>query len=151
MYGNASLSWCFSQNAWDFLKMSKVSARWSFIQKYRARCATTFKKKKKKKMPRLGTWQPFFCIRHCHEYDSTALYQINLEKANKYTLEAHTCTMVRFMSPTEGEGDILFLVRILLASALASASASASESASASASAWHFLVCTISHEPVGGF
>ena len=44
-----------------------------------------------------------------------------------------------FMSPTEGEGDILFLVRILLALALALASA------------WHFLVCTISHEPVGGF
>ena len=41
------------------------------------------------------------------------------------------------MSPTEGEGDILFLVRILLASA--------------SVSAWHFFVCTISHEPVGGF
>ena len=33
------------------------------------------------------------------------------------------------MSPTEGEGDILFMVRILLASALASASASASASA----------------------
>ena len=29
----------------------------------------------------------------------------------------------RIMSPTEGEGDILFLVRILLASALALASA----------------------------
>ena len=37
------------------------------------------------------------------------------------------------MSPTEGEGDILFLVRILLASALALALASASASASASA------------------
>ena len=47
------------------------------------------------------------------------------------------------MSPTEGEGDILFLVRILLALALALASASASAS--------HFLVCTISHELVGGF
>ena len=42
-----------------------------------------------------------------------------------------------FMSSTEGEGDILFLVRNLLASA--------------SALAWHFLFCTISHEPVGGF
>ena len=41
--------------------------------------------------------------------------------------------------PTEGAGDILFLLRILLASALASASA------------WHFLVWTIFHEPVGGF
>ena len=40
------------------------------------------------------------------------------------------------MSPTKGEGDILFLVQILLASALALASASA----------WHFLVCTIWHE-----
>ena len=45
-----------------------------------------------------------------------------------------------FMSPTEGEGDILFLVRILLALALALASVSAR----------HFLVCTISHEPLGG-
>ena len=45
------------------------------------------------------------------------------------------------MSPTEGEGDILFLVRILLAPALALASASA----------WQFLGCTMSHEPVGGF
>ena len=33
------------------------------------------------------------------------------------------------ISPTEGEGDIFFLVRILLASALASASVSASASA----------------------
>ena len=33
------------------------------------------------------------------------------------------------MSPTEGEGDILFLVRILLVSALVSVSASASASA----------------------
>ena len=41
------------------------------------------------------------------------------------------------MSPTKGEVDILFLVRILLASAIVSA--------------WHFLVCTISREPVGGF
>ena len=41
------------------------------------------------------------------------------------------------MSPTKGEGDILFLVRILLVSA--------------SVSVWHFLVCTISHEPVCGF
>ena len=49
--------------------------------------------------------------------------------------------LIIFISPTEGEGDILFLVRILLASALASASTSA----------WHFLACTISHEPVGGF
>ena len=44
---------------------------------------------------------------------------------------------VIIMSPTKGKGDILFLVRILLASALSSA--------------WYFLVCTISHEPVGGF
>ena len=43
------------------------------------------------------------------------------------------------MSPNKGEGDIFFLVRILLASALALASVR------------HFLVCTISHEPVGGF
>ena len=43
------------------------------------------------------------------------------------------------MSPTLGEGDILFLVRIplMLASKLASAS--------------HFLLCTISNEPVVGF
>ena len=45
------------------------------------------------------------------------------------------------MSPTEGERDILFFMRILLAPALALALASA----------WHFLVCTISYEPVGGF
>ena len=44
------------------------------------------------------------------------------------------------MSPTEGEGDILFLVWIMLATALALVLASA----------WHFLVCMISHEPVGG-
>ena len=44
-----------------------------------------------------------------------------------------TLVCILLMSPTEGEGDLLFLVRILLASALASASA------------WHFLVCTISH------
>ena len=43
------------------------------------------------------------------------------------------------VSPTKGEGDILFLVQILLVSALASASVS------------HFLVCMISHELVGGF
>ena len=42
-----------------------------------------------------------------------------------------------FMSSTEGEGDILFLMRILLASA--------------SAPVGHFLVCTISHEPSAGF
>ena len=43
------------------------------------------------------------------------------------------------MSPTLGEGDILFLVRIplMLASKLASAS--------------HFLLCTISSEPEVGF
>ena len=35
--------------------------------------------------------------------------------------------------PHEGDRDILVLVRILLASA------------------WHFLFCTISHEPVGAF
>ena len=51
--------------------------------------------------------------------------------------------MILIMSPTEVEGDILFLVRILLASALALVSALAS--------LWHFLVCTISHEPVNGF
>ena len=45
------------------------------------------------------------------------------------------------MSPTEGEGDILFLVRIPLVSALVLALESAC----------NFLVCTISHEPVGGF
>ena len=50
---------------------------------------------------------------------------------------------ILIMSPTEEEGDILFLVRILLASALALALALAM--------AWHFLVCTVSHEPVGGF
>ena len=41
------------------------------------------------------------------------------------------------MSPAEGEGVMLFLVWILLASVLALAC--------------HFLVCTISHEPVSGF
>ena len=43
------------------------------------------------------------------------------------------------MSPTEVEGDILFLVWVLLASVLALASA------------WHVLVCRVSHEPLGGF
>ena len=46
---------------------------------------------------------------------------------------------------TEGEGDILFLVRILLASALALALTLALESA------FHFLACMISHEPLCGF
>ena len=36
------------------------------------------------------------------------------------------CNVTIIMSPTEGEGDILFLVRILLASALASELALAS-------------------------
>ena len=44
-----------------------------------------------------------------------------------------------FMSPTEGERDILFLIWILLVLA------------SAFALVWHFLVCTISHESVGVF
>ena len=58
-------------------------------------------------------------------------------------MSPRTSTIVQFifMSPTEGEGGVLYLVRILLASALALASASS----------WHFLVCTISHEPMGRF
>ena len=48
------------------------------------------------------------------------------------------------MSPTEGPNDILFLVRILLASAFWLA-------VFGLASVWHFLVNTISHEPLGGF
>ena len=61
---------------------------------------------------------------------------------SQHSLKFHQISASSDYVPTDGEGDILFLVRILLASALAMASASAS--------AWHFLVCTISHDPVGG-
>ena len=48
----------------------------------------------------------------------------------------HVYLNVLIMSPTKGEGDILFLVRIPLVSA--------------SVLTWHFLVCTISHYWEGG-
>ena len=80
-------------------------------------------------------------IRSFHR--SIALLALGISLLGKYVCTSSSWLYI--MSPTEGEEDILFLLRIMLASVLASASASAS------ASAWHFLACTISHEPVAGF
>ena len=69
----------------------------TIFQKCRSRCATTIFFLK---MPRLGVWQSFFCIRHCHKHDSTAFYQINIECKQIIVynvLVAHICTMIRFL------------------------------------------------------
>ena len=52
--------------------MSKVSTQRPFFKKCRTQRATVISFY----MPRLGVWQPFFCIRHCHKHDSTAFYQL---------------------------------------------------------------------------
>ena len=76
--------------------MSKVSARRPFFKNAGLVCDIHFLKK----MPRLGVWQPFFCIKHCHKHDSTAFYQINIECKQIIVynvLVDHTCTKIRFL------------------------------------------------------
>ena len=104
----------------------------------------------------VGSGQCTRCSVETHQFILTAAYthrsvvtETAVKTKNKILLsQSHHSIQIYYSKlrltcsiyvTTERKGDILFLVRILLAAALALALA------------WHFLVCMISHEPVGGF